>query len=665
MKLLQHSGFKKYASNTLWLFSEKAIRLIFGLFVSVWVARYLGPTDFGYLNYALSYVFLFSAFSTLGLNEVIIKEIVKNKEEVGTVLGTSIAIKSFATLLIFYPLLISSLYLFNVENEAKSIIIIFSATVVFQILYVFDLYLQSQVKSKISVIVFSIALIASNLLKIIFIKLKLPTLYFAIAMALEFLISSIGLTLFYFVKSKKRIQDHFKFSKRIAKNLIKVSWPLMLSSLLISLYMKIDQVMIGNIIDQRAVGEYAAALKFSEVWYSFPLILTASLFPAIINAKEIKGEFFYLKRIKTLMTLLVWSSIAFAIVMSFLSDHIISFVYGSEFLKASEILKVHIWNGVFVSMGLVSGKWLITENLTILTLRRSLIGCISNIILNFYLIPKWGGIGAAIATLISSSFSSLFSDLTNKKTYEIFKIKIGSIFLEVFWPSKEHIMNYIKDKLGLYFEHIPVRHGNTSYSQEGEDILLSRLLEGKKKGFYIDIGAHHPKRFSNTYFFYQRGWRGINIDAMPGSMKLFRKIRPRDINLELGISKIEQELTYYIFNEPALNTFSEKLASEREKKFSQYTVIDKKKLICKTLESVLNEHLKEKTRIDFMSIDVEGLDLEVIQSLNLSKYRPQIILIESLENDYLKITNTDLYNYLSKYDYKVIAKTKNTFFFSF
>ena len=106
---------------------------------------------------------------------------------------------------------------------------------------------------------------------------------------------------------------------------------------------------------------------------------------------------------------------------------------------------------------------------------------------------------------------------------------------------------------------------NSHYSQEGEDILLNKIFSGKKEGFYIDIGAHHPKRFSNTYLFYQKGWQGINVDCMPGSMKLFKKLRPRDINLELGVSENESEKDYYVFNDTALNSFSK----EHSEKLSQ------------------------------------------------------------------------------------------------
>ena len=135
------------------------------------------------------------------------------------------------------------------------------------------------------------------------------------------------------------------------------------------------------------------------------------------------------------------------------------------------------------------------------------------------------------------------------------------------------------------------KYSNISYAQEGEDLVLDRFLNNKSKGFFIDVGAHHPKRFSNTYKFYLKGWRGINIDAMPESMDLFEKFRPADINLEAGVSKVKGELTYYIFNEPALNTFSKEEAIKKDG-LRDYKIIKKIKIDTLPLSELLDEHVK-------------------------------------------------------------------------
>ena len=201
-----------------------------------------------------------------------------------------------------------------------------------------------------------------------------------------------------------------------------------------------------------------------------------------------------------------------------------------------------------------------------------------------------------------------------------------------------------------------------SWSQEGEDFVLFKLFDGKDNGFYIDVGAHHPLRFSNTYKFYKLGWRGINIDAMPDSMDQFKNIRPRDINIEKPISDRKQILTYYAFNEPAYNSFSKELADKRIKQencFIEFT----KDIETNTLEDILDKYLPSNQLIDFLTIDVEGLDFQVIKSNNFEKYRPNIILIEILDSNFYDVENSKISNYLKKFDYSIFAKTVNTVFF--
>lgn len=201
-----------------------------------------------------------------------------------------------------------------------------------------------------------------------------------------------------------------------------------------------------------------------------------------------------------------------------------------------------------------------------------------------------------------------------------------------------------------------------SYSQQGEDIILNKFFYQKLNGFYVDVGAHHPKRFSNTFYFYKKGWNGINIDAMPGSMRLFDLLRPRDINIEVPISNEQKELNYYMFNEPALNGFSKKISSKRNK-IDSYYIISTKKLKTNTLNNVLNYNLKNNVNIDFLTIDVEGLDFEVLKSIDLKKHKPKVILIEILNNSLESLKNNQVTIYLKQYNYSIYTRTGNTFFY--
>jgi len=200
-----------------------------------------------------------------------------------------------------------------------------------------------------------------------------------------------------------------------------------------------------------------------------------------------------------------------------------------------------------------------------------------------------------------------------------------------------------------------------SYSQEGEDLILRRLLGEKKSGFYVDVGAHHPIRYSNTYGLYKSGWRGLNIDAMPGSMRLFNIIRKKDINLEVPVSSKKSLLTYYMFNEPALNTFSMDIA-ERRNGFNGYKLIGEQDILTSRLDELLLKHNIKEDQIDLLSIDVEGLDLDVLLSLNLELNRPKLILIEDLP-DVKGNEASETEVYLGRYNYFKVASTKNTMFF--
>lgn len=201
-----------------------------------------------------------------------------------------------------------------------------------------------------------------------------------------------------------------------------------------------------------------------------------------------------------------------------------------------------------------------------------------------------------------------------------------------------------------------------SYSQEGEDMILRRIFENSQNGFFIDVGAHHPKRFSNTYLFYKKGWRGINIDAMPGSMKLFNKLRPSDLNLEIPISNEIKKLKYYIFDETAYNGFSVELSDNRIIN-STCKLLNTVELTTRPLNDILDQYLPLKTKIDFLTIDVEGLDFMVLKSINLNIYRPRVILIELISNDTHIIQDDDIYKYLFDNSYIFYAKTINTCFF--
>lgn len=216
------------------------------------------------------------------------------------------------------------------------------------------------------------------------------------------------------------------------------------------------------------------------------------------------------------------------------------------------------------------------------------------------------------------------------------------------------IQDFIKKIKESY--HYSNEWAKKSYSQEGEDIVLNRLLDETPDGFYVEVGAHHPFRFSNTYFFYRKGWKGICIDPVPGVKELFNKYRPRDIALQIGVSRQTEMLKYFLFNEPALNTFDPAVAAERNG-LRHYKIIEEKDVPTDSLANILDRYLPINQKITILSVDVEGLDLEVLKSNNWSKYRPEFIVAECLTADIFNLQNDLVVAYIKSLDYVPFAVT--------
>lgn len=201
-----------------------------------------------------------------------------------------------------------------------------------------------------------------------------------------------------------------------------------------------------------------------------------------------------------------------------------------------------------------------------------------------------------------------------------------------------------------------------SYSQEGEDLILSRVFAGQKRGLYVDVGAHHPRRFSNTHLFYLRGWSGINIEPNPNSMRDFRSVRPRDINLQVGISDRAESLTYYWFDDPALNTFDADVVKRRTEG-TPYRVVRTSQVQVERLDRVLTKHLAPNRRIDFLTIDVEGHDYAVLRSNDWEQFRPRWLLVEETGKSLEDLIDSETTRFLKAKRYALFAKTYNTAFF--
>ena len=420
--LAQHQGFRRYFANTSWLFGEKVLRMVVSLIVGVWVARYLGPERYGLFSYAQSFVGLFAVIATLGLNNILVRELVKDESRRDILLGTAFCLKLLGAAAVML-LLAAAVHFTSNDAYTNALVFIVASATVFQSFNVIDLYFQSRVLSRYVVFANTISLALLSLLKIACILLRAPLTAFAFLVLLDTIVLAAGFIFFY--RLNKLSVRAWSFDQNTAKSLLKDSWPLILSGMVVAVYMKIDQVMIKEMLDSEAVGQYAAAVRISEAWYFIPMVICSSLFPAILNAKK-QSEALYYSRLQRLYDMMVWMAIAVALPMTFLSDDIVRFLYGEAYSQSASVLMIHIWAGVFVGLGVASGKWYLSENLQQLLFLRTLCGGITNVALNIILIPVSGGLGAAIATLASQSMVCFFFDAFNEKTKNTFSMKLRS-----------------------------------------------------------------------------------------------------------------------------------------------------------------------------------------------------------------------------------------------
>jgi len=420
-----HPGFRKYFANTSWLMGERILRMAVSLFVGIFVARYLGPERYGLLSYANSFVGIFIVLGTLGLDDIIVRELVKTPEQQEKILGSSFLLKLVGTLLMWMAILAAVPFTKN-DFQTNILIIIIAFGAVFQAFNVIDFNFQAKVKSKFIVHAQFVQLIISSIVKIILVVNETPLIWFASVYCLDAIVLAMGLIFVYFYNDENIF--HWKWSFETSKYLLRDSWPLIFAGVVVSVYMKIDQVMIKEMLGAKEVGLYAAAVKLSEAWYFLPLAITSSLFPAIINAKLYQKED-YFQRLQKLYDLMVWIAVAIALPTAILSPWIVEFLYGNEYLESSSVLNIHIWSGIFVFLGVASSKYLLAENYIKKTFYRTFVGALLNIIMNYYLIGIMGIKGAALSTFASHFFAAYFYDILDKDLREMFILKTKSLFL--------------------------------------------------------------------------------------------------------------------------------------------------------------------------------------------------------------------------------------------
>ncbi len=432
--LKNHQGFMKYFKNTSWLFGEKILRMIVGLFVGIWIARYLGPEQFGVFSYAQSFVGLFTAIATLGLDGIVVRELVKDKNRRNELIGTAFWMKLMGAVSVLIILAIAVNFTSN-DHYINVLVFIIASATIFQSFNVVDFYFQSKVMSKYVVYANIISLFMSSIVKVVLLLNEAPLIAFAWVVLFDSFVLAMGYIYVYFRYGPSKLDieynDSFfktlKFKKETAISLLKDSWPLILSGAVLMIQARIDQVMIKEIIGTTEVGYYSVALRLIEAFGFITMLLKSSLYTAIQNAKK-KSEVLYKDRLLNFYRLNFLLFLVTAIPIFIFSEQIVILLYGMEYQSAGVLLALMASRLFFTNMGVSRGVFIITENLMKFSLITMILGTITNIILNYLWIEEYGAKGAIVATIISFTVTVFLVDIIYTKTRQNVFLQIKSIF---------------------------------------------------------------------------------------------------------------------------------------------------------------------------------------------------------------------------------------------
>lgn len=426
-------GVKEVLTNIGWLGADRVVRMGGALLVGTMVARYLGPDQFGIFNYAFAIYGIFNIISSLGLDFLVVREVALNADGEQEILGTSFLLKVLASFLTTLLAVVCTWLLRPNDRMTICIVALLSVASIAQGFDVIDYFLQAKTRSRYAVLPKTIVFVLASLTRLIAMWMKYSLIAFAWIAALEILLSEAGLVVGY-IRYHKAIR-WWRFDRLRAVSLLGESFPLILAGLLIMIYMRTDQILLGSLATTRVVGQYSAAVRLSEIWYAIPTIICASVMPRVLQYRLVDPQR-YLAQVQRLYDLMALVSIGLALFTMLTSRVVISLLYGPEYHPAAAILCVHIWTGVFVFSGVVSAQQLIHQKNTGIQLQRCALGACANLALNYLLIPRYGGIGSAVATLISQALAAYVLDLLDSRTRMMFKMK-SRAFLGLWLLSKK------------------------------------------------------------------------------------------------------------------------------------------------------------------------------------------------------------------------------------
>ncbi|MBI1767576.1 MAG: flippase [Bacteroidetes bacterium] len=425
------SRFRKYIENAVWLIFEKGFSLFVGLVVAISVARYLRPESYGLLNYSLSFVSIFSAFSTLGIDQIIVRELAKEPAKKDELLGTGFIIKIAGSVLMI--VLMMAVMVFMDHNAfTNTLIMIIAAAELFKGFEVINYFFQSQVMSKFVVQIQLVINFLISLSKIGLVFIHAPLIWFGIIVVLGSILNAAGFV--YAYQAREGTPWSWRFRRAEAVKLLSESWALALYGVALNIQARIDQVMLGNMMNNYEVGQYSVALKFIEIFGFVPVVLMNTFMPAVTKAK-VTGSDLYQSRLVNLYRLMFLAFLVVGIPIYLFSKDVIVLLYGREFEAAGYLLSLFSLRLFFSNMGVGKSVFIVNESLFKYSLLTVIVGAIANITLNYLLIPLYGPRGAIIASMLSFTISIFLLDAFFEKTRFNQKLMLQGIFS--FWKLNQ------------------------------------------------------------------------------------------------------------------------------------------------------------------------------------------------------------------------------------
>jgi PST family polysaccharide transporter len=431
----EQEGLGRSLSNGSWMLVERMLAMISAIVVSIWVARYLGPRDFGVLSYAVAFVALFTPLAALGINNILVKELVMDRARERLLLGSALIARLLGTAAAIAMCVATIYYVQGAEHGADRrlfwAVVALSLATAFNALDVAGLWLQSrQAVRGLMLCRMAVTLVAAGA-RVAAILWNAEVFAFVwIAAAETVAIDVVNVLAYYWARERP---PRWQSDRGTMSSLFSKSWPLILSSIAASIYLKIDQVMLAEMVSVEQAGIYAVAARMSEVWYFIPQLLAGALFPSLLRTKLV-SEALYAQRMRMCLAAFALAALAIAVGATLLADTLVLTLFGAQFAGAAAILQIHIWGGIFIFQRAVASKWMIAENLFMFSFVSHGIGALLNIALNLLLIPRWGAIGSAVATVISYAGASYLFTFCSRRTWPMARMMTETLLLPVSLP---------------------------------------------------------------------------------------------------------------------------------------------------------------------------------------------------------------------------------------